>query len=118
MNSIVGGWDLRKHGFYNHSGEYHCTSEDARGQLIYTADNLMSVLIIKLNVPDSVNDVIAYSGTFSVTSDTILHHIQYALRLERENTTEKRRYRFENNQLILTTEADDQSYYEIVWERR
>lgn len=117
MKSILGSWVLQKHGYYNHAGQYHCTSEVARGQLIYTADNLMSVLIVKVNAPESLNDVIAYSGRFSVTADTISHHIQYALRSEREGTTECRNYCFENDQLILVTEDDGQGYYEIVWGR-
>lgn len=117
MKSILGSWMLQKHGYYDRAGKYRCTSEVARGQLIYTADNLMSVLIIKVNTPESINDVIAYSGRFSVTADTISHHIQYALRSEREGTTEYRKYRFENDKLILLMEDDGQGYYEIVWGR-
>jgi hypothetical protein len=99
---------------------------DRRGTIVYTRDNHMSVQIMRPegeNVPGN-NPVKydqggyeAYFGTYEVdeTAHTVTHHVEGALVRSLIGKDLTRVYRFEGNQLILTSSRPDE-HWTIAWE--
>ena len=114
---LIGNWNLVKHGSVDTLGNYHPTAEQMNGQLIYASDGSMSVLITKVPQPVLVSDMIAYSGSFSVEGCKVLHHIKVSPHPRRLNTTEVRLASFRGDDLVLTTEPDQEGQYEVVWRK-
>jgi len=115
---LLGSWMLVKHGHFDPSGQYHSTGDHVSGELIYAADGSMSVLIAKIPEPAQLNDIIAYSGTFSIADNVVSHHIKMAADAKRVNTVEPRVAHFRGEDLVLTTMPNAEGYWEIVWRRR
>jgi hypothetical protein len=115
---LLGSWMLVKHGHFDPSGQYHSTGDHVTGELIYAADGSMSVLIAKIPEPAQLNDIIAYSGTFSIDANVVSHHVKVAADSKRANTTEPRVASFRGEDLVLTTKPNADGYWEIVWRRR
>src|SRR5664279_1082168 len=115
---LIGNWGLVKHGRVDNHGNHHPTAERMNGQLIYASDGSMSVLITKAPEPILVSDVIAYSGSFSVEGGKVLHHIIVSPYPKRLNTTEIRLASFRGEDLVLTTEPDQDGRYEIEWRKQ
>jgi hypothetical protein len=115
---LLGSWMLVKHGHFDPSGQYHSTGDHVTGELIYAADGSMSVLIAKIPEPAQLNDIIAYSGTFSIDDNVVSHHIKIAADAKRVNTIEPRIASFRGEDLVLITKPNAEGYWEIVWRRR
>jgi len=115
---LVGSWLLAKHGCYDLEGRYHASGAGRRGQLIYSPDGSMGVLITTKPEPVHLKDIIAYSGSFTIEGDKVFHHIKICPNPKRLNTTEVRLVELRGNELVLTTEPDDEGHYEIIWHRK
>jgi len=114
---LIGNWSLLKHGRIDTLGNYHPTGERMNGQLIYASDGSMSVLITKVPEPIQMNDIIVYSGSFSIEGDKVLHHIKVSPYPKRLSTTEIRLASFRGDDLVLTTEPNQGGRFEIVWRK-
>lgn len=115
--NLIGTYRLLKHGFQKSNGEYVPTSANPRGQLIYAADGSMSVLIIKPDEAKVVEDIIVYSGRWSISEKGIFHHVDFSPRASREGGSEIRLYELNGDQLTLKSEPTSEGQYVIVWER-
>lgn len=113
---LVGSWVLVKHGHFDRSGQYHSTGGQMRGELIYAPDGSMSVLIMMVPEPAQLSDIIAYSGTFSIDGNKVLHHIEVSANPKHKvNSTESRLVSFRDGDLVLKTEPNADGQWEIVW---
>jgi len=117
LTRLIGSWTLVKHGHFNRSGQYHSTGDQMSGQLIYAPDGSMSVLITKIPKPAQLSDIIAYSGTFSIAGNKVLHHIRVSPDPRLVGTTAIRLISFQGADLVLKTEPNADGYWEIVWRK-
>jgi hypothetical protein len=115
---LVGTWLLAKHGRYDREGGYHATGTGTSGQLMYAPDGSMGVLITIKPEPEQLKDIIAYSGTFTIEGDKIFHHITVSPNAKRLKTTETRLANLRGNELVLTTDPNNEGHYEIIWHRK
>ncbi len=115
---IVGTWSLVDHGYVGQDGLFARTGQNMIGQLTYTSDFSMNVLITKTASPTSLEDIIAYSGKFSLQSGKVLHHIEVASNISRVGTIEVRQLEFQDKHLILRSEPTNQGYFEITWQQK
>ncbi len=87
------------------------------GQLIYAQDGSMSVLITKVKSPAQLSDIIAYSGTFTVEDDKVMHHVKISPYPDRTKQSGVRLVSFVGEDLVLATEPDAEGRYEIIWRK-
>lgn len=114
---LIGRWLLKSHGHYSQSGTFTSTSSNIRGHLTYNSDSSMNVLILKELTAQKVSDIIAYSGLYSLQPGEIYHHIEISLYEKRNNSVEKRNAVLNGDTLTLTTDKNENGFYEIVWTR-
>jgi len=113
---IIGSWTLIRHGIVSPDGNFTPTGSEMDGQLMYTNDGTMSVFITKTSTPSTLTDIIAYSGTFTITDSHVIHHLRVTIQKERKGSNEIRIASREGSVLTLKTEPTAQGYYEIVWQ--
>jgi Lipocalin-like domain len=109
---------------------------DARGQLIYTADGRMSVVMTAANrAPldggdplggdaeeraDAYSTCLAYAGTYERQDETVAHSIEQSLYPNWSGTVQSRRITDRDGRLVLRTppqSGPDADVNEIVWAR-
>lgn len=114
---LLGSWELVAHGLRAPDGKFKPTSDFLLGRLIYEPGGAMSVLIALKNPLESLSDLIAYSGRFSIKDGSVIHHVEAASRSARVGNSEERLVRFENDDLVLTTRPAAEGMYEITWRK-
>jgi len=114
---LLGSWELISHGLRNADGQFKSTSSFLLGRLLYEDSGTMSVLIALKNPAETLSDIIAYSGRFSIKGKKIFHHIDVASRSDRIGTTEERLVSFQNDILVLQASASSKGIYEITWRK-
>ena len=113
---LLGCWELISHG-RRESGIFKPTSDFLSGRLIYETSGAMSVLIALKDHVVTTDDIIAYSGRFSVSGERVFHHIDVASRSNRVGNSEERLASFNDDDLLLKASAADGSFYEMTWRR-
>lgn len=124
MKRFYGAWKLKS--FYmttcNNKVKFFPLGKKSKGTLLYTKEKIMSVQITKSKrmffsskfatlgkgkkkeIADTIENYVAYSGTYAVNDDTVTHHIKHHIIPNEEGKKYVRYYAFENNELILRTE--------------
>ncbi len=115
MLDIVGTWNLEKHGKYDIHGVFIPTSNDVAGKLIYSNDGHMTVLIHKTEEPKSLDDIISYSGRFTIGGDVVTHVVELATSSHHRNSREKRVFKFQNKKLVLSANLESGGRFEAIW---
>jgi len=116
MSSIIGRYELIKHGTYNINGDYTSTSNEFSGNLIYATDRSLSVLILfKTEPKDALKDLLAYTGQFVVKGSQVEHHIKISNQVHRQNTTEIREFAFNGYELTLKCKLNNGHMFEAIW---
>ncbi len=97
--------------------------KNPEGYLIYLPNGYMSVVIINKDLTKSLNSssMLSYAGTYTVTKNQVIHHIQSAWKPSWIGTNQVRHYNLQDNKLILSFyDHDTQSDYKsiLIWERR
>ncbi|KAJ9493353.1 hypothetical protein H2202_011171 [Exophiala xenobiotica] len=126
-SSLVGTWSLLSYTAChtaNSADVVYPMGKACTGQLVYTQDNFMSVMIQSEEVPPyeglwlagttrehatAASSTLSYSGTYEFGSEqgnygTVLHHIRESIPPNWRNTTQKRLRKFslEDGRVILT----------------
>lgn len=118
MNQLIGRYKLISHGIYDQAAHFKETSAYLNGELIYSNNGYLSVLIFFKNDPESNRDFLAYSGTYEIVGPKeIIHKINICSQSKRNNSDEKRDYQIENDFLILSCEIEDGKRFEAKWKR-
>lgn len=115
--ALIGTWTLVKHGFVDLDGHFTPTALEMRGQLIYTTEGSMSILITKRPNAEKLEELIVYSGDYSLKEGKLLHHIRIAPSAKRVGTTEIRLMTLARDLLVLRTPPSPDGHYEITWKR-
>lgn len=133
---IAGTWQLVT--WKRHPDETHVVyplGENPLGILIYTADGSMAVQMLvadrpALNTEDPVggsteeraqaySTCLSYFGSYEVTANAVIHHVDAALFPNWSNSTQARPYVLDNGRLILQVKDDSgRVTNEIIWERK
>lgn len=121
-NNLIGRWALISHKYTNGSGNITEMGKSSSGMLIYGEDYSLSALITKISNPEHINEIIAYSGSYSIEKGeednlTLVHNIEMSLNEDRKGTFEKRIACIKNNVLTLKTDKNKNGFYEIVWKK-
>ncbi len=112
---LVGAWELmRWTSLRNGETDGYPMGEDARGQVIYSADGRMSGFLMRNDFKESArgtpalhNTSLAYGGTYHIEGDKVVHDVIYATIPHWINSPLKRVMDVQDNgDLILRTEPD------------
>lgn len=118
MNRIAGRYSLIKHGTYDSSGLYKASSDYLKGEINYSSDGSLSVLILFKPEIEPKNDILSYLGTYHfVTEETLSHNITLCSNQARNNSSEMRTFKLSGTQLILGNALANGSRFEAIWER-
>jgi hypothetical protein len=116
LPSLVGTYSLKSHGVISKEGAYKPTSPYAKGDLRYSADGNLSVLILFAENPTVAKDVFAYTGTYQVLSDKLVEHKFAIASVPRIiGTTETRDFSVNGNELKLGRVFEDGTSFEAIW---
>lgn len=134
--SLIGTWKLVSYKTTNEKGEMvERYGPNPVGFLTYTTDGRMSIVVadskrkpLSLPAPsveeraEAFSTFIAYAGTYTVTDDKVIHHIEVTLHQAVVNTTQERSVKLEGDRLTLrggwlVNGVMDQPNNELVWER-
>jgi hypothetical protein len=135
---FLGTWRLVSCELRSSDGEVsYPMGRDAVGYIMYSADGYMSVAFMRANRPMfAVEDVlggsqaekaaavasyISYASAFDVGDGEVRHHIEVSLFPNWTGVTQVRRFRFEDDKLLLSTgpmllQGKTQEAY-LIWER-
>ncbi len=119
---FIGNWKLVTNEFKRANGElFHPMSQDAEGLLIFTADDYMSVQIMRPNRPtfssssqfkgslpeirSAFEGYIAYYGTYEidVENQRLINHVQGSWFPNWVGTKQIRYYQFDRDKIIFRT---------------
>ena len=115
---LVGRYKLLSHGTYNEQGDFTATSSFLKGELIYSSEGYLSVLIFFNEVSELIRRFLAYSGEYEITGpEEIIHKINICSQSNRDATTEIRNYKFVDNYLTLSCDLEENKKFEAKWER-
>ncbi len=117
--SILGTWNFVLMEFIKNDGKVKKVGTQTGGMLHYGRDGSMSALITLKRKPRDLDDLIAYSGTYTMDlkSSTITHLPKVASRLHNVNTPLLRYASFRNSKLILENAGDSKGHYRVIWKR-
>ena len=138
QNSIVGTWKLVSWENRTADGQVsYPFGKDAIGSILYSADGYMSVAIMTANRPNFVGgDIlggtleekaaametyISYGGRYELQEGSVTHYIEVTLFPNWVGVQQKRFFKFEGNQLLLSTppilqQGQEQTGH-LIWQR-
>ena len=119
-NPFVGTWRLISNETKEPSGEIsHPFGKDATGYVIYTQDGYLALTIMGPNRGNfssadiragsledkqaAFDSYLTYSGTYEVTGDKVVHHIEQSLFPNWSGADQVRFFQFSGDRLILRT---------------
>jgi hypothetical protein len=116
LPNLVGTYTLKSHGLISKDGNYKPTSPFAKGDLRYSADGNLSILILFAENPTIAKDVFAYTGTYKVLSDKLVEH-KFAMHSYPKfiGETETRDFSVQGNELKLGRVFEDGTSFEAIW---
>jgi hypothetical protein len=136
--AIVGAWRMVSYHGRNAAGEKgFAAGPDARGLLIYSGDGHMSAVISGGERPRfhsddyrggtaeethaAFNSYLSYCGRYTLSGDTVTHHVDMSMFPNWVGTNQLRHVRFEADRLVLTAPPvlfrGQEWTYELTWER-
>ncbi len=121
--NLIGRYKLLSHGIIIQGNKFIPTSEYLRGELIYSSDGFLSVIIFFKDTflkdpPSSEKDFLAYSGQYEIVSASkIVHKISICSQGKRDNSEEIRNYRIFEDNLILSSPLADNRLFEATWQK-
>lgn len=117
-NVLIGRYKLVSHGTFTSSGEFSPTSPFLKGELIYSSEGYLSVVIFFNEDSEAPRKFLAYSGHYEITSDDeVIHKMSICSNSKKDGTQELRNFKFENDFLFLSCELGEEKKFEAKWER-
>ena len=118
MNELIGHYKLISHGTYENNGVFTPTSPFLKGELIYSGEGYLSVLIFFNEDNEVPRRFLAYSGTYEILNeDEIVHKIRICNQTKRDQSNEKRTFKLIDMTLILSVDLEENQKFEAKWER-
>jgi len=89
--------------------------DDHGGQIVYSADGFMSVLM------RHTGTTLGYCGPYTIEGDTVIHHIELATDPKLIGTAQRRRVTLDGRRVTLTSEVSlyggAGTHANLIWER-
>lgn len=117
---LLGAWELVEYELLYPDGSTKRLWDDLAGSLTYGPGNCVSVLIVRLGMPQLQNsEVIAYSGTFKLDGDAIVHKVDISNLYHYLNQSLIRSVQLSKRELVLTSkELIKGSTHRVRWKRK
>ena len=119
-NALPGRYTLLSHGILNlQNSTFAPSSLFLKGELIYSMDGFVSVLIFFNTDNEIPRQFLAYSGRYEILGNgKVVHKIDICSNSNQDKTNEIRNYQFEdNNVLLLYFEIDKSTIFQARWEK-
>jgi hypothetical protein len=118
MNKLAGRYNLESHGTFDHENVFVSTAPEIQGQLIYSIEGYLSVLILFKKLPVLQNDILAYSGRYEVHDNVAIHHFDICNNPARIGNSEKRDFSIDSSGVLtLQARLSDGRLFQAVWRR-
>lgn len=121
MKSLHGSWTLENFEIEKPDGSKNPWGEAMSGLLIYSPDGYMSVSINRRpkseEAQGQLDSLLFYSGTYSVSEDSIKHQVENASGLSRIGKEMVRFYKLENDLLHLYTSKQEFGVARLTWKK-
>lgn len=118
MKNIAGTYKVTEYGYaYKNENKFEPISNWFSGIIHYSETGYMSVVMRFAEKPEKFTDIVAYSGTYKVEGNEIIHQVTMSVRPEYENETLVRKFKIENGQLELEFENTDEFRKYAIWKK-
>jgi Lipocalin-like domain len=115
---LFGNYQLTKYGYdYKKVSKFTPISDWYSGAIHYSETGYMNVIVRFAKDPQALDEVVAYSGTYKIDQDKIIHKVTASVRPEYEGQTLTRGFKIEGRQLITEFENTDEFIKYAVWTR-
>jgi hypothetical protein len=115
---ITGHYQVIKYGYqYKASLEFKPIADFYSGSIHYSDDGHMSVDIRFAEKPEDLSEVVAYSGTYIIKGNVIIHTVTTSIRPEYVGQILERNFRFEDDCLITEFENTPEFTKFAAWKR-
>ena len=116
---LIGTWDLHNYELLPPDGSTKPLWEKITGQLIYTEDGTVSVLVVRMGVAEPKNsEIIAYTGRYRLNEDVVVHDVVVSNLAHYIGQSLSRKAAMRDGRLILTTtELVKGAIHRVSWER-
>ena len=117
--NLAGTYNLVKYGYqYKNEDNFKPISDWYSGQIQYADNGTMNVLVRFAEKPTEFSEVVAYSGTYTVTENQIHHEVTHSVRPEYEGQKLVRDFRLDNDILVTEFENTDSFIKFAHWKRQ
>lgn len=118
MKNIAGTYKVTEYGYaYKNEKKFEPISEWFSGVIHYSDTGFMSVIIRFAEKPESLQDVVAYSGTYQVVDNEIIHKVNTSVRPEYEGQILNRKFKILENAIELEFEDTEEFRKYAIWEK-
>ena len=118
IGDLAGRYSLVSHGVYDRNSHFIPTSSYLLGELIYSADGNLSVLIFFKEAINSEKDFLAYTGRVELISvNEVIHHISICSQIKRNGTNENRTLEVTGEGIKLGLSMENEERFEAVWKK-
>lgn len=118
MSKIAGTYKVVEYGYkYKTDNRFEPISDWFSGVIHYSDNNYMSVIMRFKEKPIDFKDVVAYSGTYKVQGDEIIHQVNMSVRPEYENEILVRKFKILDNAIELEFENTDEFRKYAIWKK-
>ncbi len=116
--SISGTYNLVKYGYqYKHQNQFKPISDWYSGQIQYSENGYMSVIVRFAEKPEDFSDIVAYSGTYKIVGNQIHHEVSHSVRPEYIGQKLVRDFHLENGELVTEFENTDEFIKFARWKK-
>jgi hypothetical protein len=116
---IHGSFKVTDYGYkHKKTDKFEPISEWFSGVIHYSSTGYMSVIMRFKEQPENLKDVVAYSGSYTVSGDEIVHQVSMSVRPEYDLETLVRKFKFiDFETLELEFENTDEFRKYAVWKK-
>ena len=118
-NKVHGTYKVINYGYaYKNEDRFEPIADWFSGVIHYSESGYMSVIMRFAKDPQNFKDIVAYSGTYKVVGDEIVHEVTMSARPEYEGQQLVRKFKLSaNGQLELEFENTPEFRKYAVWQR-
>lgn len=115
---LCGTYDLVKYGYqYKNQDTFKPISDWYAGQIHYSENGTMNVIVRFAEKPEDFTDIVAYSGSYNVANAQIHHEVTHSVRPEYVGQKLVRDFRIEGDELVTEFENTDEFIKFARWKR-
>lgn len=118
MASLPGTYKLIEYGYASKIGKpFKPISDWYSGSIHYSETGFMNVIVRFDEKPEDFTDIVAYSGTYNINGDEIIHKVTDSVRPEYEGQVLNRRFKIADGVLYTEFENTDEFIKFARWKR-